>query len=240
MARGLASRRSRILGLLLPMDERGLGATETAFVTGAAAAASAAGYHLVLSPSGIDDLEGPRRLATQRMLDGALLMEVRLDDARVAVLQESGVPFVLIGRTRDTAGLPYVDIDFAQMVRDAIDHLVGLGHSRIAYINHSNAAIENGYGPAWRTQEAYVAAMREQDLEPLMVPAEDTAAAGRAATASLLAQAPDLTAVLAMNENAIFGMLGGSSLPGACACPTTCRSCPWSPHRRSPSWRPRR
>ncbi|MEK8110215.1 hypothetical protein NKG94_49675 [Micromonospora sp. M12] len=52
MARGLASRRSRILGLLMPMDERGLGATETAFVTGAAAAASAAGYHLVLSPVG--------------------------------------------------------------------------------------------------------------------------------------------------------------------------------------------
>jgi len=214
MARGLASRRSRILGLLLPMDERGLGATETAFVTGAAAAASEAGYHLVLSPSGIDDLEAPRRLATQRMLDGALLMEVRLDDARVAVLQEAGVPFVLIGRTRDTAALPYVDIDFEQMVSDAIDHLVGLGHARIAYINHSNAAIEGGYGPAWRTQEAYVAAMRARGLEPLMVPAEDTAAAGRAATASLLSQAPDLTAVLAMNENAIFGMLGELSTRG--------------------------
>ena len=43
MARGLATRRSRIVGLLMPMDERGLGATETAFVTGAAAAASARG-----------------------------------------------------------------------------------------------------------------------------------------------------------------------------------------------------
>ena len=31
MARGLASRRSNILGLLLPLAGRGLGATETAF-----------------------------------------------------------------------------------------------------------------------------------------------------------------------------------------------------------------
>ena len=208
MARGLASRRSRILGLLLPMDERGLGATETAFVTGAAAAASNAGYHLVLSPVAVDDLEAPRRLATQRMLDGALLMEVQLDDARVRVLQDAGVPLVLIGRTGDPSNLSYVDIDFDQTVRDAVDHLVGLGHRRIVYVNHSAATIASGYGPARRTQDAFTAAMTGHGLEPLMLPAEDTAAGGRAALTEAFAQAPDLTAVLAMNENAIFGILG--------------------------------
>ena len=208
MARGLASRRSRILGLLLPMDERGLGATETAFVTGAAAAASRAGYHLVLSPVGADDLDAPRRLATQRMIDGALLMEVQLDDDRVHVLQEAGVPLVLIGRTGDTTGLAYVDIDFDQTVRDAVAHLVGLGHRRIVYVNHSAATIASGYGPARRTQDAFVAAMAHHGLDPLMLPVDDSAAGGRAALATALAQDPGLTAVLAMNENAVFGMLG--------------------------------
>jgi DNA-binding LacI/PurR family transcriptional regulator len=56
--------------------------------------------------------------------------------------------------------------------------------------------------------------MREHGLEPLMVPAADTAAAGREALGAALAQAPDLTAVLAMNENAIFGILGGLSTRG--------------------------
>ncbi|WP_255511196.1 LacI family DNA-binding transcriptional regulator [Micromonospora sp. WP24] len=206
MARGLASRRSRIVGLLMPMDERGLGATETAFVTGAAAAASVAGYHLVLSPVG--DLDDLRRLASQRMLDGAVLMEVQVEDERVGVLQEAGVPLVLIGRTGDTKGLSYVDIDFDQTVREAVAHLVSLGHDRIVYVNHSAAAIAAGYGPAVRTRDAFVAAMTGHGLEPVMIAAEDSAAGGRAALTAALAQAPDLTAVLVMNENAIFGILG--------------------------------
>ncbi|MDG4820733.1 LacI family DNA-binding transcriptional regulator [Asanoa sp. WMMD1127] len=219
MARGLATRRSRIVGLLMPMDERGLGATETAFVTGAAAAASAAGYHLVLSPVGAGDLDDLRRLATQRMLDGVVLMEVQVEDGRVAALQEAGVPLVLIGRTGDTGSLSYVDIDFDQTVRAAVDHVVGLGHRRIVYVNHSATAITGGYGPAVRTRDAFVAAMAGHGLEPLMIPAEDSAAGGRAALAAALAQAPDLTAVLAMNESAIFGILGelavrGRAVPG--------------------------
>ncbi|MEU8263857.1 LacI family DNA-binding transcriptional regulator [Micromonospora sp. NPDC048999] len=208
MARGLASRRSHIIGLLLPVDERGLGATETAFVTGAAAAASTAGYHLVLSPVGVNDLDELRRLASQRMLDGALLMEVQLADPRVAVLQEVGVPLVLIGRTENPTGLSYVDIDFDHTVRDAVDHLVGLGHRRIVYVNHSAAALAHGYGPALRTRDAFTAAMAGYGLEPVMIPAEDSAAGGRTALGAAFARAPDLTAVLAMNESAVFGILG--------------------------------
>jgi DNA-binding LacI/PurR family transcriptional regulator len=209
MARGLASRRSGILGLLLPMDERGLGATETAFVTGAAAAASKAGYHLMLYPLGVGDVESLRRLASQRLLEGVLVMEVRLDDPRVDVLRELGVPLVLIGRTADTTGLPYVDIDFDQTVRDAVAHLVSLGHRRIVFVNHSAAEIDSGYGPARRTREAFRRAMTGHGLEPVMIPAEDTAAGGRRALAAALDRAPDLTGILAMNESALFGILGG-------------------------------
>ncbi|RIV39968.1 LacI family DNA-binding transcriptional regulator [Micromonospora radicis] len=214
MARGLASRRSRILGLLLPMDERGLGATETAFVTGAAAAANTAGYHLVLSPIGVGDLDELRRLASQRMLDGALLMEVQLHDPRVDVLRELSVPLVLIGRTADTTGLSYVDIDFDQTVEEAVEHLVGLGHRRIVYVNHSAETIAEGYGPATRTRDAFAVAMTRHGLEPLMIPAEDSAAGGRTALAAALRQAPDLTAILAMNESAVFGLVGELSSRG--------------------------
>jgi DNA-binding LacI/PurR family transcriptional regulator len=115
---------------------------------------------------------------------------------------------VLIGRTDDPSELPYVDIDFDQTVRAAVAHLVELGHQQIVYVNHSPGSIDAGYGPARRTQDAYREAMHSHGLTPLMIAAEDTAAGGRIAIGTALEQAPGLTAVLAMNESAVFGILG--------------------------------
>ena len=69
--------------------------------------------------------------------------------------------------------------------------------------------------------------MAGHGLEPVMIPAEDSAAGGRAALSAAIAQAPDLTAVLAMNESAIFGILGELARRRRCRCPTTSRSSRW-------------
>lgn len=74
-------------------------------------------------------------------------------------------------------------------MRDAVDHLVGLGHRRIVYVNHSASALAHGYGPAQRTRDAFTAAMAGHGLEPLMIPAEDSAAGGRAALGAAFARA---------------------------------------------------
>ncbi len=132
---------------------------------------------------------------------------VRLDDPRVDVLRELGMPFVLIGRTRDTTGTSYVDIDFDRTMAGAVEHLAELGHRRIAYVNHSRQVLASGDGPAVRTAEAYEWAMRGRGLEPLMVPVEDGAAHGRAAVAEALTREPGVTAFASMNESATFGVL---------------------------------
>jgi DNA-binding LacI/PurR family transcriptional regulator len=207
MARGLASRRSNIIGLLLPLTGRGLGATETAFVTGATEAAREAGYHLMLCPVGSDDADELQTLATQRLLDGFLVMEVQLDDRRVELLRKLESPFVLIGRTQDTTGLACVDIDFEQTVDDAVAHLVGLGHRTIAYVNHSEASLAGGYAPAKRTAAAFDAALVRHGITGVMVPSEDTASGGRRAIGTAREQCPRLTGVLVMNENAALGIL---------------------------------
>ena len=97
-------------------------------------------------------------------------------DERVPMLQESGVPFVLIGRTEDTAGLSYVDIDFDRTVRDAVDHLVGLGHRRSSTSTTPRPRSAAGTGRRCVPRTAFEETMRGHGLEPLMIPAEDTAA----------------------------------------------------------------
>lgn len=209
LARGLASRRSHILGLTFPALENSLGGTVMEFVGGAAQAARDAGYHLVVWPFAPDDAQEVRDMTRQGLVDGVLVMEVRLEDTRVAVLEEDGVPFTMIGRTADPSGRAHVDIDFERTTEEAVDHLASLGHRHIAFLNHSAASRSAGYGPTVRAGEGFEAAMRKRGLEPVAVDCDESAVAGRRATQELLARHPELTAIVAMNEDATFGAVGG-------------------------------
>jgi DNA-binding LacI/PurR family transcriptional regulator len=132
LARGLASKRSRILALLFPTSERGLGVTEFEFVTSAANAARANEYSLMLWSYDMHDLDELRQLTRQGLVDGVVVMEVHETDERIAMLRETNFPFSMIGRCANAPGISFVDIDFKQTVRDAIDYLTGLGHTHIA------------------------------------------------------------------------------------------------------------
>src|SRR3712207_1704701 len=75
LARGLVSKRSRIIALLFPTSERGLGLTELEFVTSSAAAATEQGYHLVLWSSALYDPNELEHLIQQGLVDGVIVME---------------------------------------------------------------------------------------------------------------------------------------------------------------------
>ncbi len=205
LARGLASRRSHTLALTFPAMETGIGGTVAEFVRSAAESARSHGYHLVLWPFGPHEAGEIRDLAQQGMADGVLLMEVCLDDARVEALHAAGVPFTMIGRTRDTTGLPYVDVDFDRTTEEAVEHLVRLGHRRIGFINHSAASQAAGYAPTIRAEQGFRDAMGRRDLAAACVHSDESPGAGRAAMAQLLAVEPGMTAVVTMNEMATFG-----------------------------------
>lgn len=219
LARGLASRRSRTLALTFPAMETGIGGTVAEFVRSAAESARRNGYHLVLWPFGPHEADEIRDLAQQGMADGVLLMEVCLDDARVDALHAAGVPFTMIGRTRDTTGLTFVDVDFDRTTEEAVDHLVRLGHRRIGFLNHSAASRAAGYAPTIRAEQGFRDAMTRRDLVPHAVHSDESPGAGRAAMSALLDVEPGLTAVVTMNEMATFGatvelQARGLSIPG--------------------------
>ncbi len=102
IARSLASRRSRIIALTFPGIENGLGSTVMEFVTSAAEAARARGYHLVVWPYAPSQAEEMREMSRDGLTDGVIIMEVRRDDPRVRVLDAAGIPLTMIGRADDT------------------------------------------------------------------------------------------------------------------------------------------
>ncbi len=136
-ARTLALRRTRTIGLALPLSARPRALSSGPYFEFVGTAADRLGEHgytllcLISRDPGAADLV---RLARGGHVDGMLLMQVRLDDPRVAALRAVDLPVVAIGRTRDPAGLVRVDVDFAAAAETAVGHLVALGHRRIAFL----------------------------------------------------------------------------------------------------------
>lgn len=207
MARSLASRRSHVIALIYPAMDKGLGGTIAEFVQAAAEQARAFGYHLVLWPFRQTEADQVRDLVRQGMADGVLVMEVALDDSRIDVLVEAGIPYAMIGRTRDVTDRHSVDIDFDATVADAVTHLADLGHRRLGFLNHSQASFDAGYAPAHRARDAFAREIAARGLAGIHRVCDDSPVAGRAAVAEMVAADPALTGLITMNEMATFGVM---------------------------------
>ncbi|MCS6827253.1 MAG: LacI family transcriptional regulator [Caldilinea sp.] len=216
LARGLASKRSRILALLFPTSERGLGNTDLEFIIGAAEAARELGYHLVLWTSDVNDVVELRQLIQQGLVDGVVLMEVHLHDKRIEYLRGIDFPFSVIGRCADVAALPYTDIDFEQTVREAVIHLIQLGHTDIGFFNYAREVFEAGYGPAVRVAQAFERITQEMGVHGVTCFCHASAQAGYVAFNALIDEHPEITAIAVMNERSVPGILQAIDDRGWC------------------------
>jgi len=75
------------------------------------------------------------RLYSQRKVDGLILMSIPLGDPNLEGLEQSEAPYVCTCRiSEDDASANWVDADFAGGVEQAMEHLISLGHRRIALL----------------------------------------------------------------------------------------------------------
>ncbi len=207
LARALASRRTRLLALVCPFFEDRLALTTRDFIVGSARAANDADHHLVIWPVSNHGTE-LAELMSQKLVDGVVLMAVQLDDPRVDQLRAADMPFALIGRTRDVTGLHWIDIDLDASMRIAMDHLIGLGHTRITFINGSQDHEDwDGFGPYVRSEQAYRELSAAHGLEPVILRCNDRRPAGRDAVIEMSEVAPDTTAVIVMDESSAPGVV---------------------------------
>jgi len=209
VARALASRRTHIIAMAYPALDHKFGFSAAEFFTSAAEAARKQDYHLVLWPVGNDGTE-LTELVGQGLVDGVVLMEVQLDDPRVTILQDTGTPFAMIGRTSSLEGLSHVDIDFDRTVEDAVEHLYELGHRKLVLISGNlNDPLFSTYGPYVRSEAAYRRVAAEYGLETVVMESAGSTMAGQEAMAALIRDHPDTTAVLIVNEFAALGAVAG-------------------------------
>ncbi|MDQ0785692.1 LacI family DNA-binding transcriptional regulator [Streptomyces sp. B3I8] len=215
-ARGLKSKRSHIIAVLFPKNEheRGMNLGSMEYIFGASDHAQDRGYHLLLWTSGADALDDLAGLAQQGLVDGVLLMEVRLKDPRIEVLRNSELIFTMLGQNADPGDLDYVDTDFDQCARLAVEHLVGHGHRHLGFVHQDAATIASGRGNAIRLRDGMLRAAREAGVALTALTCRSHTAGGRKAFAELLAADPRTTAVIAFNEQATPGLMAAAVAQG--------------------------
>jgi DNA-binding LacI/PurR family transcriptional regulator len=198
-ARLLRQQHSRLLGVTFEIEQ----AFHGDLVKGLYTAAEALGYALVLSAVSSDRSETH---AVHSVLDDrceAVIMVGPRSPTRDLIKIAAKVPLVVVARNVRSAAVDCVRTDDKAGMASAVEHLITLGHRRIAYLDGGAAA-----GSADRLRALRTAAAKAGiDDSILVLPAGPVEDDGAAATRALLERAPDTTAVIAFNDRCAVGVL---------------------------------
>lgn len=167
---------------------------------------AAAGYTAIIADSD-SNMDNARRILERfkaRQTDALILATAHRDDDLIESCIAEGYHVVLINREVESDGLSCVVADDAAGVSAAVEHLVGLGHQRIAAVAGPQD-ISTGFRRHHGFLKAINAAGLEQD--PGLIGFCDTfsEAEGRRVMGDLLARDRKFTAVVAGNDLLALG-----------------------------------
>ncbi|MEF9906687.1 LacI family DNA-binding transcriptional regulator [Streptomyces sp. P9-A2] len=217
-ARALASSRSNIIALMVPLRTDMYVPVMMEIAIAVATTARAHGYDVLLL-TGEEGPDAVRRVAGSGLADGMILMDVELEDQRLPLLRggdapgeaRPGVradqPAVLIGLPADTSGLTCVDLDFRATGALCVEHLAKLGHRDIAVIGEAPAVYERHTGFAERTLDGLRSGARESGVRLLHRPCEGGYDAMALTLARILDERPGTTGFVVQNESALEPLL---------------------------------
>lgn len=205
-ARALASNRSRIIALMVPLRTDMYLPVMMEIAIAVATTARQHGQDVLL----LTGEEGPtavRRVVGSGLADAMIVMDVELDDERVPLLRTAERPSVLIGQPADPAGLTCVDLDFAATGALCVDHLADLGHREIAMIGEGRGVYRRHTGFAERTVEGLRARARERGVRVIHRPCEGTYESTAGVLARVFEERPGTTGLVVQNESAVDPLL---------------------------------
>ena len=199
-ARSLSGSRAHSVGLIIarPPDTLGVEPFFMRFIAGLEGELSRQDIALLLQF--VDDhraaIEAMRLCWAERRVDGMVITDLWTDDIRIPVLDNLGIPAVLVGRHRRDTALPAVWTDDTAAVTAGVDYLVALGHRDITRVaglpalDHTQVRIA-----------AFRAAMLAHGLgNPRVVATDYTWEEGAQATRTLLSRRDRPTAIMYDND----------------------------------------
>lgn len=138
IARSLANKKSRILGVVLPNEAQDL-ITNSFFIQamkGMSAYAQNKKYYITyaFSENQKTELEYINDFITSNLVDGICLLRARTEDKSIKYLKEADFPFVVIGRPEESEDMLWVDNDNFQATYNLVNELIKKGHKDIAFL----------------------------------------------------------------------------------------------------------
>lgn len=211
-ARSLSAGRTGLVGVLVPLV---FPAYFSAILSGAAEALAEQDLRVVLSPTGH---EHDREVSLlDRMMhgltDGALIILPEESSEELERLQNEGYRFVVIDPLEPlNERIPSVSAAHASGADQAMKHLLGLGHRRIAAITGPR-----GWVATEDRRRGYHAALAEAGIpadRTLEVEADFEIDDGHKAAEKLLDLAEPPTAIFAFNDNIAIGVIQAARARG--------------------------
>ena len=207
-AAALTTGRTNAIGVIAPWVSRWF---FSAVVEGAQEVLAEHGYDLLLYPIGV---AGGRRdggidtRSLNKRVDGLLALNVPLADKSLVSLQSLRVPVVTVGTAVE--GMSGVLVDNVEVGRKATQHLLDLGHRRIAFLGDDLDEM-HGFTVAVDRHRGYDIALLEAGIEPDESLTERTGFSidgGEAALHRLYGRRGGLpTAIFAVSDEVAMGVL---------------------------------
>ena len=203
VASSLKQNRSFAIGVLIPDL---MNPVFPPIIRGIQDTAEAVGYTVITANT--DDEEAKERDALRMMrgrsIEGVIIATARRTDPVVKECIDDDIPLVLVNRTIDRNGVNAVIVDEDFGVRSVLDHLMGLGHTKIAHIA-GPPHTSTGY------QRARVVSnhLRLNNLQSDLVETTEkfTVEEGRRALGKLLSRNNNFTAIVAGNDLLALGCM---------------------------------
>jgi DNA-binding LacI/PurR family transcriptional regulator len=159
---------------------------------------------LINTIAGVFDPQEVYRKVYHNALDGVLMVSPYLEEKDVLQMMDQRIPVVLIGYRTDDPRMDYVDSDNVHAAVQMVDHLVQLGHQKIAFISGQTGTSRN----ALDRLKGFQQAMKKNNLpipEGYIVDGNFLRDSGAEGMKKLLALSQRPTAVFASNDLMALG-----------------------------------